>query len=396
MFDNLRSDQRYSDLLRRMNLSEVEFPTKPESGGTEKPIARSERRTVGRLSELESLRGALEAAGRGRGSLMCVAGEPGIGKTTLVEEFLAEAVVDGSCTVARGRSSERIGGSDAYLPVLEALDSLLQSSEGEAAEPVIKRSAPAWYAQIAPLSDESDESVRLLEQLKETTQERLKLDFVACVQELSRSRPLVLFLDDLHWADESTVDLLSFLAGKFEGSNVLVVVTYRPSDMQLVKHPFLQIKPDLQTRGVCREIQLGFLHEAEIAEYLDLKFPAHHFPPEFTALIHEKTEGSPLFMADLVRYLRDQGAIEQADGGWRLIHGLPEIERQLPESVLGMIERKIGQLDEADHELLTVASVQGYEFDSAIAARVLGVSPEETEERLENLERVHAFVKLAG
>ncbi|HSO22246.1 MAG TPA: AAA family ATPase, partial [Chondromyces sp.] len=396
MFDTLRGDPRYSDLLRRTNLAGVEGPTEPETGGTVETVARSERRTVGRLSELESLRGALEEARNGRGSLMCVAGEPGIGKTTLVEEFLAEAVVDGGCTVARGRSSERIGGSDAYLPILEALDSLLQSREGEAVEPIIKRAAPAWYAQISPLSEDSDESLRLLEQVKETTQERLKLDFVACVQDLSQSRPLILFLDDLHWADESTVDLLSFLAGKFEGSNVLVVVTYRPSDMQLSKHPFLQIKPDLQTRGVCREIQLGFLHEAEIAEYLDLEFPGHGFPPEFPALIHEKTEGSPLFMADLVRYLRDQGAIGQVDGGWRLIHGLPEIERQLPESVLGMIERKIGQLDEADHELLTVASVQGYEFDSAIAARVLGISPEVTEERLEDLERVHAFVTLAG
>ena len=73
---------------------------------------------------------------------------------------------------------------------------------------------------------------------------------MACVQELSRSRPLVVFLDDLHWADVSTVDLLSFLAGKFEGSQVLVVVTYRPSDMLLSKHPFLQIKSDLQARGV--------------------------------------------------------------------------------------------------------------------------------------------------
>ena len=121
MFDGLRGDPRYSDLLRRMNLSEVEVPTEPAAEGFVEPVARSERRTVGRLSELDALRDALEEARDGRGSLMCVAGEPGIGKTTLVEEFLAEAVANRECTVARGRSSERIGGSDAYLPVLEAL-----------------------------------------------------------------------------------------------------------------------------------------------------------------------------------------------------------------------------------------------------------------------------------
>ncbi len=112
-------------------------------------------------------------------------------------------------------------------------------------------------------------------------------------------RPLILFFDDLHWADVSTIDALSFIAGKFDALNTLIVVTYRPSDMLLVKHPFLQIKPDLQARGVCHELALEFLNEAEIAEYVALEFPGHRFPAEFPKLIHAKTEGSPLFMADL-------------------------------------------------------------------------------------------------
>ncbi len=382
------------------NLAETEAAT------SSRPWSRVEAHagphTVGRKAEFDVLRTALEAARGGSGSILCVAGEPGIGKTTLVEDFLSDAAADGGCTVARGRSSERIGDSDAYLPVLEALGSLLQTSEGADIAAVMKRAAPAWYAQIAPSSGDSDETERLREKVKETTQERLKLSFVACVQEVSQSRPLVLFLDDLHWADESTVDLLSFLAGKFDGTNVLVVVTYRPSDMQLAKHPFLKIKPDLQTRGVCRELQLGFLQETEIAEYLALEFPNHRFPSEFSALIHEKTEGSPLFMADLVRYLRDQGSIVKADGEWKVTHGLPEIERELPESVRGMIERKIGQLGEDDRELLTAASVQGYAFDSAIAAQVLGLPPEEIEERLRDsgarlcLRQVHRRDRASG
>ena len=104
-------------------------------------------------------------------------------------------------------------------------------------------------------------------------------------------------------------------AGKFDTLNVLIVVTYRPSDMLLAKHPFLQIRPDLQARGLCRELQLEFLNEAEIGQYLALEFPGHRFPPEFPQLIHAKTEGSPLFMADLVRYLTS--AAEQK----RMSHG---------------------------------------------------------------------------
>src|SRR5207244_5058721 len=120
--------------------------------------------------------------------------------------------------------------------------------------------------------------------------------------------------------------------GKFDSMNVLIVATYRPSDMLLAKHPFLQIKPDLQARGLCRELQLEFLNAAEIAEYLALEFPGHRFPAEFPKVIHATTEGSPLFIADLVRYLRDRSVIVPASGVWKLEQTLPDIERELPES----------------------------------------------------------------
>jgi adenylate cyclase len=173
--------------------------------------------------------------------------------------------------------------------------------------------------------------------------------------------------------------------------------------MLLAKHPFLQIKADLQARRVCRELRLEFLNEAEIAEYLALEFPGHRFPAAFPQLIHAKTEGSPLFMADLLRYLRDRGVIALADRtpeagarGWTLAQTLPDIEGELPESVRGMIERKIAQLSEDDRKLLTAASVQGYEFDSAVVGQALKLDADDVEERLERLERVFAFVKLTG
>ena len=198
----------------------------------------------------------------------------------------------------------------------------------------------------------------------------------------------------MQWADVSTIDIVSYLAGKLDTLNVLIVATYRLSDMLLAKHPFLQIKPDLQARGICRELVLEFLSAAEVAEYLACEFPNHGFPAEFPRLIHAKTEGSPLFMADLVSDLRDRGAIRQTDGRWMLAQTLPDIERELPESVRGMIERKIAQLSDDDRTLLAAASVQGYEFDSAVVSAVLSLEAETVEERLEALDRVFAFVKL--
>jgi TolB-like protein/predicted ATPase/Flp pilus assembly protein TadD len=352
------------------------------------------RHTVGREPERNELRAAFKAANDARGSLLCVTGEPGIGKTTLVEDFLAELAADNQCTIARGRCSERLAGTEAYLPLLEALESLLQSDKNLAA--TMQQLAPTWYAQVVPLNSESEESSRLLAEVKAASQERMKRELASFLTAVAEPQPLVIFFDDLHWADVSTIDLLSFLAGKFDAMRVLIVATYRPSDMLLAKHPFLQIKPDLQARGLCRELQLEFLNEAEIAQYLNLEFPSNRFPTEFPQLIHAKTEGSPLFMADLVRYLRDRGVIAQSSGSWLLAQTLPDIERELPESVRGMIERKIAQLSEDDRKLLVAASVQGYEFDSAVVAEVLGLEADEVEERLEKLERVFAFVKLVS
>ncbi len=422
-FDSLRSDPRFAGILRRIGFTtegasqineslaaQTAMPASPAgSKQTEEALVASatQRHTVGREQERNELLAAFNAAKDGRGSLVCVAGEPGIGKTTLVEDFLTELTTKDQCTIARGRCSERLAGTEAYLPLLEALESLLAADVGQVSNlphiEKMKQLAPTWYAQVAPLSGESDESARLLAEVKAASQERMKRELSSFLTAVAESQPLVMFFDDLHWADVSTIDLLSFLAGKFDTLRVLIVVTYRPSDMLLAKHPFLQIKPDLQARGYCRELQLEFLNEAEIAQYLSLEFPQHRFPAEFPQLIHAKTEGSPLFMADLVRYLRDRGVIALQDSPqdagvprWMLAQTLPDIERELPESVRGMIERKIAQLSEDDRKLLICASVQGYEFDSAVVAQALKLEADEVEERLEKLERVFAFVKLVS
>ena len=116
-------------------------------------------------------------------------------------------------------------------------------------------------------------------------------------------------------------------------------------------------------------------------------------PPDFSAFIHAKTEGSPLFMADLVRYLRDSGGIVEQNGTWTLARSMSDLPRDLPESVRSMIARKIEQVDERDRALLLAASVQGPEFDSAMVSEAIEMDPAAVEERLDILERVHVFVK---
>lgn len=265
---------------------------------------------------------------------------------------------------------------------------------GGAFDHTMRQLAPTWFAQIASLSPDSPSDMRVLADIKTASQERLKREMATFLQEASRSHPIIIFLDDLHWADESTVNVLTYLASKFDTLPVLVIATYRPSDLLLGKHPFLHVKLGLQARGVCHDIELEFLSRADIDRYLGQEFTDHCFPTEFGDLIYAKTEGSPLFMTDLLRYLRDQQALRQTDGRWQLAQPLAEMRNDLPESVRSMVQRKLDQLNDADRKLLVAASVQGQEFDSAVLARTLGIDPGEIEDRLEALENSHTLVRL--
>ncbi len=348
------------------------------------PSARAHRTTVGRDEQRAQMWRAYTRVKEGRGLILAVTGEAGIGKTSLLEEFLAELADRGERPVlGRGRCSERLAGDEAYLPILEALESLLHRHSGPSLSGVMRAVAPTWYGLVAGDSPELWSSAATREAAPAASQERMKRELGGLCQELSRAQPLVIFIDDLHWANVSTIDILNYLAGRFADMRVLVLGTYRPSDMALARHPFLAIRSDLQSRGLFEEIGLRFLEPKDVERYLALEFPGHAFPSDFASVIHAKTEGSPLFMADLVRYLRDTGGIVEENGGWALARSLPEVPRDLPESIRGMIQRKIEQVDERDRKLLAAASVQGHEFDSAVVAEAVEMDAADIEDRLE-------------
>jgi predicted ATPase len=360
-----------------------------------------QRHTVGREKERAELRRAFRQVAGGRSLIVAVSGEPGIGKTSVAEDFLAGIATTGlRPIVARGKCSERLAGTEAYLPLLEALDNLLHGGPvggtGESFSEIMKVVAPTWFVQVAALPGDSSSAQRIRDDVKAASQERMKRELGALFQEISRIRPLVIFFEDLHWADASTVDILNYLAGRFERMRVLLLVTYRPSEMLLGRHPFLQVRDELQSRSVFYELPLDFLTRAELDRYLALEFPGHDFPDAFAGMLYARTEGSPLFMVDLVRYLRDRGVIAHEDQRWRLARSLYELERELPESVRSTIARKLERLDETDRKLLLAAAVQGHSFDSTVVSEATSVDPADVEERLEGLAQVHALVRSDG
>jgi predicted ATPase/predicted Ser/Thr protein kinase len=362
-------------------------PGTPRAGQSSHP-------TVGRQHERAALRAGFEDAAAGRGSLLCVTGEPGLGKTTLVETFLEDLAASGfAWRLARGCCSERLAGAEAYLPFLEALDSLLQGPDGPSAAQAMKVLAPSWYVQLQPLVADDPSLARVRAEAKAVSQERLKRELAVFLYELSRQGPLILFLDDIHWADPSSVDLLAYLGNKCSGWRLLLVLTYRPSDLLRTQHPFGPVKLDLQARNICREIALPFLTRNDFNHYLALAFARHRLPEELVAILYARTEGNPLFMVDVLRYLRDRGVIVEDHGVWTLVRDMPDLERQLPESISSMIKRKLDQPSEADRHLLMAASVQGAEFDATVVAELLGRQPADVEERLDVLEHVHGLIR---
>jgi predicted ATPase len=387
----LAKDPRLRPTAAEVDAALTELTGKPARRPAGPPAGPGKHPSVGRQQERAALHVGFESAAAGRGLVLCVTGEPGLGKTTLVEDFLDDLAAGGRPhAVARGRSSERLAGAEAYLPVLEALDGLLRGEDGEPAASMLRILAPTWFVQLRPARGDASPAGGSPEG---ASQERLKRELGAFLDEVCRLRPLVLFLDDVHWADASTVDLLAYLGVRCAARRLLVVLAYRPSNLALSKHPFGPVQLELQARGICREVRLGFLAPSDVKRYLILKFPGHKFPVRLAAIVHEHTEGNPLFVVDLLQYLCDRGVILAEAGCWTLVRAMPELRHELPRSIRSLIRRQLAQLDEADGRLLTAASVQGNEFDAAVVARALERDADDVENRLTELERVHAFVR---
>src|SRR5262249_28071954 len=209
-------------------------------------------------------------------------------------------------------------------------------------------------------------------------------------------RPLVLVFEDLHWSDYSTLDLVSYLARRPVAAKLLLIGTYRPVDMILSGHPLRSVKQELQAKRLCEELPLAYMTQAEVEKYLTARFPHSQFPAEFAGMIHQRTEGNPLFMVNVVDYLMAEGRIVEDSGIWRLRAGPNELLDAVPQTIRQVIDRQIDHLDEDERRLLEAASVAGVEFTTLSAAAAMGADAGGVEEVCEHLAERNEFLNCSG
>ncbi len=350
---------------------------------------------VGREPELAQLHQWLERAVAGERQVVFVTGEPGIGKTTLVEAFLQHIAAGGEVWVGRGQCIEHYGAGEAYLPVLEALGRLCRTRGGERLVPILGRHAPSWLVQMPALASEA-ELEGLRRKVQGATQQRMLREIAEALEVLTAEQPLVLVVEDLQWGDYSTLDFLTVLAQRREAARLLLIGTYRLVDIIVSGHPLKGVKQELQAHRQCEELALGCLSEAAVAEYLARRFAGDILPPQLARVIHRRTEGNPLFLVNVVEYLLAQDLVREVAGQWQLQATPEDMTAGIPDSLRQLIEKQLERLTLEEQRVLEVASVAGAEF-SALAVAVGGEENiEQIEARCEGLVRRKQFLQASG
>ena len=348
---------------------------------------------VGRDKTLSLMRRSLEKMLGGERQIVFVTGEAGIGKTALVDTFARFVGFDPKIRLGRGQCLEQYGTSEAYLPILEAIGRLCR--EHSQVVEVLRAHAPMWLLQMPSLLSSSDREL-LNREVLGATRERMLREMGDALDQLTSDHPLVLILEDLHWSDRSTLDLVSYLATQRAPAQLMLIGTYRAAELIASGHPLRAVKQELLAKQQCEELALDYLSEESIAKYLSVRFAGNRFPNELAHLIHQRTEGNPLFMVNAVDYLVNEELLVNDKGYWEVAVGIEKIELGVPDSIKQMIEKQVEHLDPEAQQTLEVASLVGAEFSTLALVDGLGGDLATVEARCEQLARQRHFIEHCG
>ncbi|MGR9438645.1 AAA family ATPase (plasmid) [Rhizobium leguminosarum] len=327
---------------------------------------------AGRAEALRQLLGLLEHAAAGDRQTVFIGGEPGVGKTTLVEHFIGQLGTYPDLAVARGYCIEGFSGVQPYAPLFEALRGLCSGPDRTRVIRALLEHAPTWAAQM-PDQISSAQRTHLKQHVALDAVGRMVWEACCLFDELTLERPLLLVLEDLHWADFATIDFISALSRRRTAARLMLIGTRRLADLKTVPHPLTQVTRDLALRKYCVEMNLAPLLVTEIAEIISGKSLEASGISKFARVIEERTGGNPLFMRATLEFLTERGEVSHTAQGWEPLVPLTDLASDTPPSLTSAIEARIEGLTDEEHRALEAASVAGNRFDPVTSARAAGL-----------------------
>jgi DNA-binding SARP family transcriptional activator len=329
-------------------------PPKPAEDGQEAFARRSGGVFVGREREIEVLLRALGDVLAGTGRLLVIGGEPGIGKSRLAEE-LASAATERGAGVLWGRCWEA-GGAPPYWPWVQAIRSHVRETDTDQ----LLRELDVDGAEIADVVADVREHVPDLGPSRivsdpQTARFRLFDAIAGFLKRVARVQPLMVVLDDLHWADEGSLRLLEFVARELAGARLLLVGTYRDVELSR-RHPLSQTLAQLTRERLFERVVLRGLSSEDVAQFIEAACGSSA-PRALVSAVHAQTEGNPLFVTEVVRLLTQEGELTP-----ERLSGSESWSMRIPEGVREVIGQRLDRLSDQCNEVLAVASVIGREF----------------------------------
>lgn len=320
---------------------------------------------VGRQKELAVLQERFVEARAGHGQVVFEIGEPGVGKSRLLYEF-RRSLEGEPCLWLTGRCIS-FGSQMPYLPIVDVLKRYLQVEEQDDESAVIQKCERA----VTGLGDELQPAIPYLKCLlsvnpgddtvgKMDAQVRRMKTFEALralTLKLAALKPLVLVIEDLHWIDKASEDVLTYLADSIAGSGVLMIMTYRPG----YPNPF-------GDRTYATRQALGRLSDPESIQLAEGMLSTSDFPVELRRIITSKAEGNPFFVEEVIKSLLELGALQRHNGHYVATKSVSEIH--VPDTIQDVIAARIDRLEESAKQALQLASVIGREFTVSLLGRI--------------------------
>lgn len=379
-----------------------------------------EQTFVGQEKGLEDLFSCLEQTVSGQSQVAFVTGETGAGKTRLVDEFLTRACEKyEDILIARGECypyTVKTG----YFSIQRAFEDLLSGKKADKRlSSVINKVAKfTWdYAPelIGVFLPPASPAIKKLEEVLENsfglkvgegsrfaspwTEKTLDPhqvwdQFSRLLTILAADNPIVIFIDDLHWADVESLGLLAYLGRNLEG-RILITGTYRPHDVNLGRdggeHPLLQVRRDLLKAHCLQEVAVSPL---PVLHYVSQNYEPNTFPLEFVSFLERQTEGNAFFLTELLTDMKEQGILQRTNGHWCLIGAWAD---RLPETIGAVLEGRLSaeRVGDEARTALVIASVEGNDFTAQVIACVQEMTETKTIQLLaEQLDRRHQIIQV--